>query len=158
MIGLVAAAYSSADSALAALTTSFSVDILGIDKENTKKSVQTRWLVHIGFSVLLGLVIMLFRLMGQDTIMSTILTAAGYTYGPLLGLFAFGLLTRFRLRDGWVPFIAVIAPIATALLDYNSKSWFGLTLGYEKLLINGAIVFVMLYISSLSLKERIHIQ
>jgi len=158
MIGLVAAAYSSADSALAALTTSFSVDILGIDKENTKKSIQTRWFVHIGFSVLLGLVIMLFRLMGQDTIMSTILTAAGYTYGPLLGLFAFGLLTRLRLRDGCVPFIAVIAPIVTALLDYNSKSWFGVTLGYEKLLINGAIVFVMLYISSLSLKERIHVQ
>jgi Na+/proline symporter len=154
MIGLVAAAYSSADSALAALTTSFSLDILNINRFDPQKSVKIRWAVHIGFSILLGLVIMFFRAINQDTIMSTILTAAGYTYGPLLGLFACGLLTRIHPRDWMVPIIAIVSPLATALLDFNSVKWFGIKLGYEVLLINGALSFLLLLLASIGIKKR----
>ncbi|MBS2209911.1 sodium:solute symporter [Carboxylicivirga mesophila] len=135
MLGLVAAAYSSADSALTSLTTSFSVDILNIEKKDEAQAKRTRFKVHIGFSLLLALVILLFRAFNNDSVISTVFNLAGYTYGPLLGLYAFGLFTKFKVRDSLVPIIAILSPIIIGILDYN------FTIGFEKLIYNGAIAF-----------------
>jgi Na+/proline symporter len=146
ILGLVAAAYSSADSTLASVTTSFSVDILGVEKMDAIKAKKTRIIVHIAFTLLTALVILVFRLFKQDSIINTIYTLAGYTYGPLLGLFAFGLFTRIRIKDSLVVFAAILPPVITGILDYNAFSWFGFKLGYEKLMINGLITFFILYL------------
>ncbi len=138
MLGLVAAAYSSADSALTSLTTSFSVDMLNIEKKDAARAKKTRFKVHIGFSLLLAVVILLFRAFNNDSVISTVFNLAGYTYGPLLGLYAFGLFTRFKVRDQFVPFIAILSPAIIGILDYN------FTMGFEKLIYNGAIAFVCL--------------
>ncbi|MCG8579051.1 MAG: sodium:solute symporter [Bacteroidales bacterium] len=136
MLGLVAAAYSSADSALTSLTTSFSVDILGVEKKDDAEAKNTRFKVHIGFSILLAVVILLFRIFNNDSVISTVFNLAGYTYGPLLGLYAFGLFTRFKVKDRWVPLIAILSPVIIGIMDYN------LTMGFEKLIVNGAITFL----------------
>ncbi len=145
IIGLVAAAYSSADSALTSLTTSFSVDILNHNKGEIPK--RKRMAVHIMFSIILGLTIILFRIFKADSIISTVFDLAGYTYGPLLGLYAFGLFTSFKINEKSVPFIAIAAPVFTGILAYNSAHWFGFTLGYEKLMLNGLFTFFGLYLS-----------
>ena len=142
MLGLVAAAYSSADSALTSLTTSFSVDLLGVEKKEASEAKKTRFKVHIGFSILLAVVILLFRVFNDDSVISTILNLAGYTYGPLLGLYAFGLFTKFNVRDSLVPAVALIAPLIIGILDYN------FTMGYEKLIYNGALTFIGLLLIS----------
>ncbi|MCW3805009.1 sodium:solute symporter [Plebeiibacterium marinum] len=145
IIGLVAAAYSSADSALTSLTTSFSVDILGT-KHGEELSKRKRMLVHLSFSVLLMLVIILFRVFKADSIISTIFILAGYTYGPLLGMYAFGLFTKIEVKDNWIPVLAIVAPVITGVLDYNALRWFGFALGYEKLIMNGCFMFLGLLI------------
>jgi Na+/proline symporter len=145
ILGLVAAAYSSADSALTSLTTSFSLDILEIDKMSESKAKRTRIITHIGFTILTALVILIFRYLNQDSIIDTIYTLAGYTYGPLLGLYAFGLFSKHKVHDQLVPLVAIIPPLLTGILDYNAQSWFGFSLGYEKLMLNGAITILMLY-------------
>ncbi|MBR8535101.1 sodium:solute symporter [Carboxylicivirga sediminis] len=136
MLGLVAAAYSSADSALTSLTTSFSVDILNIEKKDEAQAKRTRFKVHIGFSLLLAFVILLFRAFNNDSVISTVFNLAGYTYGPLLGLYAFGLFTKFKVHDSLVPIIAILSPVIIGILDYNY------TIGFEKLIYNGAIAFI----------------
>lgn len=146
ILGLVAAAYSSADSALASLTTSFYIDILGIKSKNKDKSKHTRFIVHIGFSLLLALMIMLFKLYNNDSIISTLFNLAGYTYGPLLGLYAFGLFTKLKVKDAWVPIVAIAAPVITGIIDYNSTRWFGAAMGFEKLMLNGILSFAGLLI------------
>jgi Na+/proline symporter len=153
MLGLVAAAYSSADSALASLTTSFSIDILRVDRMQEKKALHTRKWVHVGISVVMGLTIVIFRVFKLDTIINTIFTIAGYTYGPLLGLFAFGLITKLKPRALAVPFIAVLAPLATGVLDFYSVDIFGAAMGYEKLLVNGAFTFIMLCVASIKVPK-----
>jgi len=85
---------------------------------------------------------------GQDSIIDTVYTLAGYTYGPLLGLFAFGLYTRRRVRDKVVPLIAVLTPVITGVIDYNAIDWFGFALGFEKLMLNGAMAFGLLWMFS----------
>lgn len=146
ILGLVAAAYSSADSTLTAVTTSFSIDILNINKMSEAKAKKTRILVHIGFTIITALVILIFRVLQQDSIINTIYTLAGYTYGPLLGLFAFGLFTKINIKDKWVVLAALIPPIITGILDYNALNWVGFKLGYEKLMINGSITFFILWL------------
>ncbi len=141
IIGLVAAAYSSADSALTSLTTSFSVDILGT-KHGENLSKKRRMLVHLSFSLVLMLTIILFRVFKADSIISTIFILAGYTYGPLLGLYAFGLFSKIKVKDQWIPVLAILAPVITGILDYHSSDWFGFSLGYEKLIINGFVMFI----------------
>ncbi|WP_075601936.1 sodium:solute symporter [Saccharicrinis aurantiacus] len=144
ILGLVAAAYSSADSALTSLTTSFSVDILNHNnKEITKR---TRIAVHIMFSILLGITIILFRIFKADSIISTIFDLAGYTYGPLLGLYAFGLFNKLQIKEKWVPLIAILAPVITWVLAFNSLNWFGFSLGYEKLMLNGLFTYLGLLV------------
>ncbi len=148
ILGLVAAAYSSADSALTSLTTSFSVDILNIRKYTEAKGKRIRLGVHIGFSIVLIFVILLFKALSSDSIISTLFTLAGYTYGPLLGLYTFGLFSKKAVSDKWVPLFAVLAPVITGILDYNAVKWFGFSLGFEKLILNGAVMILFLYLLS----------
>ena len=147
-LGLMSAAMSSADSALTSLTTSFTVDILRVNENYPLRGKQIRMMVHLGFAVILGLVIMVFGAIGQDSIIHTVYTLAGYTYGPLLGLYAFGLFTNRSVRDGAVPWIAVLAPVLTGILDFNALDWIGFSLGYEKLILNGGVAFLGLWLNS----------
>jgi Na+/proline symporter len=155
VLGLIAAAYSSADSALTSLTTSFSIDFLNIQSMEEKRAIRIRRWVHVGFSLVMAGVIIIFRVMKQDTIISTIFTLAGYTYGPLLGLYAFGLFTKLKPRDWVIPFVAIFSPVVTGVVDYHSKQWFGAEMGYEKLLLNGAIAFLLIFFASVGRKTEI---
>ncbi|MDA3866714.1 MAG: sodium:solute symporter [Salinivirgaceae bacterium] len=151
ILGLVAAAYSSADSALTALTTTFTVDILGYnhDKTNTPKALKMRQWSHIGISALLAIVIIIFRLISDDNVINAIFTVAGYTYGPLLGLFAYGLFTKRNPIEKWIPYISIGSPIICYILSANSEQWFnGYSFGFELLILNGALVFIGLHVSS----------
>ena len=146
IIGLIAAAYSSADSALTALTTSFSVDILNLEENNKytpKQQIKIRKQVHIGVAFLLFLVIMLFNLINEDSVINELFTAAGYTYGPLLGLFTFGIFTRYRITDKHVVAVVVLAPLLTYLFQsYSEQLLFGYKFGFELLLVNGLLTFL----------------
>ena len=104
--------------------------------------------VHVCFAIITGLVIIVFRLAGQDSIIDTVYTLAGYTYGPLLGLFAFGLYTRRKVRDKMVPIIAALTPVLTGIIDFHSLEWFGFSLGFEKLMLNGGLAFGFLWLFS----------
>jgi Na+/proline symporter len=149
VLGLIAAAYSSADSALTALTTSFSIDVLEVDKLPEAEAAKKRKLVHIGMSVALMVVIMVFKWIDNPNVISAVFTAAGYTYGPLLGLYAYGLFTKRRALDKAIPIIAIASPILSFVLDNNSKAMFGgYEIGFEILLINGMITFQGLWLSS----------
>ena len=143
LLGLIAAAYSSADSALTALTTSFCVDFLDFEgKEQTPRLKQTRWMVHIGFSVVLFLVIIVFSRLNDKSVINELFTAAGYTYGPLLGLYAMGLFTKIKIQDPFAPIICILAPILTFVINSNSEAWFNYKFGFELLIMNGLITFL----------------
>lgn len=151
MLGITAAAYASADSALAALTTSFCVDFLGFKQGDpeTEKSRRTRISVHIGFCVLIFIVIVIFRAINDESVITSVFKAAGYTYGPLLGLFSFGLLTTRKVRDNAVPFLCVICPVLSYILNVNSQALFGgYQFGFEILIVNGALTFLGLWLLS----------
>ncbi|APD05897.1 putative sodium-dependent multivitamin transporter [Flavobacteriaceae bacterium UJ101] len=140
ILGLIAAAYSSADSALTSLTTSFSVDILEIEtKENAKR---LRKIVHVGFSILLIFIILLFKEAFKDeSVIWELFKAAGYTYGPLLGMYAFGLFTKWNIKDRWVPLVAFFAPVISYLIKYFADQN-GHEIGFEILIYNGLIMFL----------------
>jgi len=149
VLGLIAAAYSSADSALTALTTSFSIDILEVDKKDEVTARRIRHYVHIGMSLVLILVIVLFKLINNDSVISQVFTAAGFTYGPLLGLYAFGLFSKRSVRDKDVPYIAIASPIISFILHYWSAEIFnGYVIRFEILIINKLITYLGLWISS----------
>ena len=143
VLGLVAAAYSSADSALTALTTSFSIDILEIEKNYTpERQEKIRKMIHIAVSLILILVIISFKYVIQDeSVIAKLFVFAGYTYGPLLGLYSFGLFTKLRVRDKLVPLVAVISPILTYIISINSLVWFGFEFGFFVLILNGLLTF-----------------
>ncbi len=143
LLGIIAAAFSSADSALTALTTAFCVDFLDLKKRNEKTSKRIRLAVHIGFSTIMFLVIVIFRAINNDSVISAVFTIAGYTYGPLLGLYAFGMFTRIRIRDKLVPVVAIISPVISYFISANSVAWFnGYRFGFELLIVNGLLTFV----------------
>jgi len=143
VLGLIASAYSSADSALTALTTSFSIDILEVDKLPEAEAKKRRQRVHVGMSLVLVVVILIFRIVNDDSVIAQLFSAAGYTYGPLLGLYAFGLFTRMPVKDQWVPLIAVSSPIISFIIDFWSAELFGgYEIGFEILIINGLITFL----------------
>ncbi len=145
ILGLVAAAYSSADSALTALTTSFCVDFLGFSENDSR--IKQRYLVHIGFSILLFAVIILFRVVNNDSVINSVFTFAGYTYGPLLGLFSFGLFTKKKIKDKWTPVVAIVSPVLCYIVSSHSQKWFGgYTFGFELLILNGFLTFMGLVI------------
>jgi len=150
IIGLIAAAYSSADSALTALTTSFSVDFLNIQKRTSlsgKEKIKIRTWVHVGISIIVLIVIILFRAINNEAIIAKLFTIAGYTYGPLLGLYAFGLFTKISIKDKWVPAIAIVSPILCYFFSLFSESLFnGYQFGFELLIINGIFTMAGLYI------------
>jgi SSS family transporter len=148
LLGIIAAAYSSADSALTALTTSFCVDFLDFNKKNNEQwKTKTRYIVHIAFSVITILVIIVFKLLNDDSVINSVFTAAGYTYGPLLGLFSFGILTSRKVRFTYlIPLICIASPIITWIISLNSVAWFGgYKFGFELLVMNGLITFVGLF-------------
>ena len=145
ILGIIAAAYSSADSALTSLTTSFCIDFLDIEKRKNKK--RTRLLVHIGFSVLLFIVILIFNEINDESVINSIFKAAGYTYGPLLGLFSFGIFTKYKIKDRFVFLICIISPIISYLVNiYSEQLLFGYKFGFEILLLNGLLTFIGLYL------------
>lgn len=147
-LGLIAAAYSSADSALTALTTSFTIDVLNTKGYDEDELRRVRQWVHIFISVLMVLVIVIFKAFNDRSVIDAIFTIAGYTYGPLLGLYAFGLFTRLQVNDILVPFIAFFSPIACYFLNkYSAILFNGYKFGFELLIINGALVFLLLFIT-----------
>lgn len=152
IIGLIAAAYSSADSALTSLTTSFSFDFLNINSNkrwNEKEKIRVRKVVHLFISVILALVIIGFKLINNEAVISQLFKIAGYTYGPLLGLFAFGLFIKRSVRDHWIPLIVVLSPFISILINtYSKKLFSGYEFGFEILLVNGLLTFIgLLFIS-----------
>ena len=144
ILGLIAAAYSSADSALTSLTTSFCIDLLGFDVDSGIKEIKQRKLVHLGFSILLVLVILVFKSINDESVISSLFKVAGYTYGPLLGMYAFGLFTKLSVKDNWVPLVAVLSPLACYLIQIY------IPFGFELLILNGLITFVGLYFLRIS--------
>ncbi len=147
IIGLVAAAYSSADSALTALTTSFTVDILNPKNVSEKKLKNIRKKVHVGVSAALVIVILIFNAINNESVISAIFRVAGYTYGPLLGLYSFGLFTRFAVKDRFIPVVAILSPIICMVVDFYSITWFnGYQFGFELLILNGLITFTGLFL------------
>lgn len=148
VIGIIAAAFSSADSALAALTTSFSVDILGVEKLNDeRKAVKIRRRIHVLISISFIFIILIFREINDRSIIDALYTIVSYTYGPLLGLYAFGLFTKRKTNDKMVPYIAVLSPVICYVLNIVSKNFWGYTFGYELLMLNGLITFVGLLLN-----------
>jgi len=150
LIGLISAAYPSADGALTSLTTSFSIDFLGLSRrtdltENQKKHIRQR--VHVVFAVILLTVIVLFRAINDRAVIDKLFTVAGYTYGPLLGLYSFGLFTKYSVHDRWVPLVALLSPVICYFLSAYSVDIFrGYRFGFELLILNGFITFAGLLI------------
>ncbi len=149
-IGIVAASFSSADSALTALTTTYCVDI----KEKADDEA-LRHRVHAGMSVVFVIFILLFRTFNSTNLIDAIYILVSYTYGPLLGLFAFGLFTKYQVTDRWVPYFAILSPILCYALDVLVQQLWGYHFGYELLMLNGAFTFAGLYVTRK--KEPLHI-
>ena len=149
-LAMISAAFSSADSALTALTTSTCVDILRLEQKDisTHRAQHIRHRIHLGWTIALFLGILFIRSIGQGNIIDTIYVLASYSYGPLLGLYAFGLFTRRQTTDRAVPLIALLSPLICGVLDYLSPTLWGYTFGYELLLLNGAITFLGLFMVS----------
>ena len=148
-IGIIAAAFSSADSALTALTTSFCVDILGVQREEAKRAKRTRLKVHVMISVLFVLIILAFKAVNNRSVIDAIYMIASYTYGPLLGLFVFGLFTKRKPRYKYVPYICIASPLICLATDFLVKQYVGYTFGYEMLMVNGGITFAGLWLSAI---------
>ena len=145
ILGIIAAAYSSADSALTSLTTSFCIDFLDIQKRNNKRKI--RLVVHVGFSILLFIVILIFNEINDESVINSIFKAAGYTYGPLLGLFSFGIFTKYKIKDKLVFLVCLISPLISYLVNIFSEDiLFGYKFGFEILLLNGLLTFVGLFL------------
>ena len=159
-MGIVAAAFSSADSALAALTTSFCVDILEMEKKSNseaekKKNVSTRRTVHVVMSAVFVIIILIIQAIGSDSIINAIYKLASYTYGPLLGLYFCGLYTKVKPNDKYVPFVAIAAPIICFAIEKAMLIYFGYKVGYELLLLNGIITGLGLYLISFNSPSKL---
>jgi len=147
ILGLIAAAYSSADSALTSLTTSVCVDFLDIQKKENGKKIRKQ--VHVLVSIVLFGVILIFNALNDESVISSLFKAAGYTYGPLLGLYSFGLLLKYKVKDYLVPFVCILAPIVSFLINLNSETLFnGYKFGFEILIVNGLLTFLGLLMIS----------
>ena len=154
IIGLVAAAYSSADSALTALTTSFCVDFLGYERTKPTNTKNRRF-VHIGFALVLFATILLFNALNNDAVIKELFRAAGFTYGPLLGLFAFGILTKNKISDRYVIYITLLSMVLTSLYFYGMPYLIdGFEAGFELIIINGLFTYLILYLNSRWIKHH----
>lgn len=165
ILGLIASTYASSDSALTALTTSFCVDFLHFEKNTPARpheyaeeaelmayqnavirQQRVRTLVHLGFSILFILIILALNVLSSDAVINVIFKIAGYTYGPLLGLFMFGLFTNLKIRDNWAPLVCIASPVLTWVIEVSCKQWFDV--GFLIILINGVITFFGLWVIS----------
>lgn len=150
VIGLISAAYPSADGALTALTTAFCFDFLGIHKneklnESTRKRI--RYVVHISFAIILLLTVTLFRIINNDAVIRNLFKVASYTYGPLLGLYAFGFFMKAQVKDKFVPLVCLLSPLICWFINDEAPAWFnGYKFGFELLVLNGAITFFGLFL------------
>lgn len=154
IIGLISAAYSAAGSALTALTTSFTVDILGTKGKTEEAVVKIRKRVHVGMAVVMGIVIFVFNLLNNTSVIDAVYILASYTYGPILGLFAFGIFTKKQVRDRYIPVVAILSPILCYVLQRNSEAWFnGYQFSYELLIFNALFTFIGL---CLLIKKKNH--
>ncbi|MDR3219407.1 MAG: sodium:solute symporter [Dysgonamonadaceae bacterium] len=144
IIGLISAAYAAAGSALTALTTSFTVDILESPEKKTEAEVAgIRKKVHIGMAVVMGIVIFVINLLNNASVIDTVYKLASYTYGPLLGMFVFGIFTKRPVKDKWVPWVAILSPVLSLIFDLNSKAWFnGYEFSHERLILNAFFTFL----------------
>jgi hypothetical protein len=148
-MGIIAATYASTDSALTALTTSFCFDFLNFSRldEGLRKKLKLK--VHLAMSAMVWIVVLFFNAFNRESLIVTVFDLAGYTYGPLLGLYAMGLLSRIRPADAWVPWLSVLSLVLSFLLKTNSRTLFGgYEIGFEILIINGLITFIALWFSS----------
>ena len=146
IIGLTASAYSSADSALTSLTTSFSIDILNIGDKPEEEAQRIRKRVHIGMSVVLIIVILIFGLINDDSVIQSLFDAAKYTYGPLLGFYFAGLFTKFKVKDKFMPFVAIAAPVLSYILNHNSHYFTDYKFGFELIIINGLFTVLGMWV------------
>lgn len=144
ILGMVAAGYSSADGTLTALTTTFCFDFLGFDKSSRseRQLLRIRRLVHVGFALLYLLVIIAFRPFHNQSLIDTLFDIAGFTYGPLLGFYTFGLFTKRKVRDRFVPIVALLSPVICYILKLKMPDWTGYHFGFEILLLNGLLTFL----------------
>ena len=155
IIGLIAAAYSSADSALTSLTTSMSVDIFNLQERtdiSDKQKEKYRKYIHLLVSFIVFIVIILFNQINEDSVINDLFKAAAYTYGPLLGMFAFGLFTKHKVNDKLIPIVVIASPILAYLINYVSPIWFSYHFGFEILIVNGLFTIIGLY--TLKLKNK----
>jgi Na+/proline symporter len=152
LIGLISAAFPSADGALTSLTTSFSIDFLGLDKRaelSEKSGTRTRYIVHISIAIIFFICILVFKKLNDKAVIDKLFTIAGYTYGPLLGLFSFGLFTKRKVLDKATPFIAIFSPVICYILSkYSVELFNGYKFGFELLLLNGLLTFIGLWVFS----------
>ena len=147
IIGLISSAYSAAGSALTALTTSFTVDILGTRGRTEEEIVKIRKRVHIGMAVIMGITIFVFNLLNNTSVIDAVYILASYTYGPILGLFAFGIFMKQQVRDKYIPLVAIVSPLLCFILQKNSEAWFnGYQFSYELLIFNALFTFIGLCI------------
>ncbi len=148
LIGIAAAAYSSADSSLTGLTTSFCIDILNFSVESPNQRI-LRQTIHFGFTLLIFVLIMVFKEVNNESVLYAFIRTSGFIYGPLVGLFAFGLYSKRKIPDHWIPVICILAPIFSVILDQNSEKWFhGYEFGYDILVVNSLLSFLGLYLLS----------
>jgi len=147
IIGLISAAYAAAGSALTALTTSFTIDILkGTKGKTEKETAATRQKVHAGMAIVMGIVIYVINLLNNASTIDTVYKLASYTYGPLLGMFIFGIVTKWKIKDRWTPLVAIVSPVLCFILDINSKTWFhGYEFSHERLILNALFTFAGLW-------------
>jgi Na+/proline symporter len=150
LVGIAAAAYSSADSSLTGLTTSFCIDLLKFDIES-QHDVRKRQLVHLGFTGVLFMLIMIFNEINNESVLYYFIRTSGFIYGPLLSLFLFGIYSKRTVKDRFIPVICIASPLLSILIDQKSAAWFGgYHFGYDILLVNSAITFIALFILSSS--------
>jgi Na+/proline symporter len=151
LIGLISAAYPSADGALTSLTTSFCVDFLNFEKRDAlpeRRKINIRYIVHISFAIVFLVVVLIFRSLNNEAVIDKLFTIAGYTYGPLLGFYSFGLFTKWQVNDKWVPYIAVFSPVICFLLStWSVQLLWGYKFGFELLILNGLLTFFGLFLA-----------
>lgn len=144
IIGLVAAAFAAAGSALTSLTTSFTVDILGASKQTSEEATAARRKkVHVAMAMIMGLVIIVINILNNTSVINAVYVLASYTYGPILGMFAFGIFTKLQVRDKYIPFVALLSPMLCLIIDINSEKWLnGYSFSYELLIMNAIFTFI----------------
>ncbi|MDJ1473430.1 MULTISPECIES: sodium:solute symporter [Xanthocytophaga] len=149
LLGITASSYASADSALASLTTSFCIDFLDFENRPEEKRKRLKTIVHLCMSIALLIVILIFKAINDQSVVKAVFTVAGYTYGPLLGLFSFGLLTKLSVKDRFVPVVCILSPILCYIINTNANTWLnGYKFGFELLILNGVLTFLGLLLLS----------